>query len=308
MLANRLRRNLARLGPWARREGLEAWRLYDRDIPEYPWTIDRYGDRALVTEIESAASRRMTPPERAKEVDTVVLAAAEELGLSRDRIALRSRARHRSVERQAAGDPRHEFPVAEGDSRFLVNLDDYLDTGLFLDQRESRVRLRKRSAGARVLNLFSYTGAFTVAAARGGAARIVSVDLSATYLAWAERNLRLNAHDRAGHTFVREDVFAFLGTGSERFDLIVLDPPTVSRSARGRSFEVQSAHVELIRRSIARLEPPGTLFFSTNDRGFELGTSALKGLAIDDVTEATHGRDFREPAHRAWELRPHGST
>jgi 23S rRNA G2069 N7-methylase RlmK/C1962 C5-methylase RlmI len=303
MLANRLRRNLARLAAWAHREGLDAWRVYDRDIPEVPWTIDRYGERVLCTEVRTAVGARQSPADRDSEREQVAEAVVDLLGVSPDRIAWRTRERHRSVEREARGSTGHEFPVAERGLRFLVNLEDYLDTGLFLDHREARRQLGAQSSAATVLNLFCYTGAFTAYAARGGARRTVSVDLSQTYLSWAGRNLQLNGIAGPRHEFVRDDAFAYLSSGSESFDRIILDPPTVSRSARGRSFDVQSSHVELIRLALRRLAESGTLLFSTNDRRFQLDLAALAAVEVREISAETQSRDFREQAHRSWELR-----
>ena len=177
MLENRLRKNLARLGPWARRERITAWRLYDREIPEFPWMVDLYGDRALVSEYVTPRARRMSPEQREAERVQVCAAVCAVTGLSEERLSLRTRERHLSLERQAAGRPEHEFEVLEHGVTLRVNLEDYLDTGLFLDHRPARRRVGRESRGARVLNLFAYTGAFSVHAAAGGAASTTSVDL-----------------------------------------------------------------------------------------------------------------------------------
>jgi 23S rRNA G2069 N7-methylase RlmK/C1962 C5-methylase RlmI len=303
MLANRLRKNLARLGPWARREQLDAWRLYDRDIPEIPWAIDRYGGRALATEYVTPVGRRLDEAAREKERAEVIAATAEVLAIPPSAVALRTRERHRSVEREAQGSPAHEFLIQEGKARLLVNLDDYLDTGLFLDHREARKRVAGQASGKSLLNLFCYTGSFSVQAGLAGARRTVSVDLSAAYLAWTERNLRLNSLAPEAHATVRSDVFEYLAAATETFDLIVLDPPTVSRSARGKSFEIQRAHVDLIRRSMTRLTRGGALLFSTNDRSFQLEAGALQQFDCVEISEQTQGRDFRERLHRSWEIR-----
>lgn len=303
MLANRLRKNLARLGPWARRERLGAWRLYDRDIPEMPWCVDLYGDRALVSEFVSPVARRASPAEREAEQAGVVAAVRGVLDLPRDRVLLKSRERHLSTARQAEGDPAHEFPVEEHGHRFLVNLVDYLDTGLFLDHRSARRRVGELSRDKRVLNLFCYTGAFSVYAAAGGASCTESVDLSPTYLEWAGRNLRLNGLDPDRHRLVRGDVFDYLRASRETFDLVVLDPPTLSRSKKGRSFDLQQAHPELIELCVGRLAKDGLLLFSTNFRQFRLEEGKLPGCLVREVTRDTTPPDFREGLHRAFEIR-----
>lgn len=302
MLANRLRKNISRLGPWAKREGLEAWRVYDRDIPEFPWLIDLYGDHVLASEHMTPTGRRQTHTEREAEREAVRAAVHEVFATPPERFHLKTRERHLSLEREARGTESHEFAVGEGGHRFLVNLDDYLDTGLFLDHRAARARIGKAAENKRVLNLFCYTAAFSVYAATGGASTAVSVDLSATYLAWGERNFRLNGIDPAAHPLVRADVFDYLATARDTFDLIVLDPPTLSRSKKGRSFDVQDAHVDLVRRSYERLSPGGTLLFSTNYRRFALDDRALSALAPREITHETHPKDFRDEIHRAWEF------
>lgn len=304
MLGNRLRKNLARLGPWSKRERITAWRLYDRDIPEFPYTIDRYGPRALVMEYVTPVGRRLGEAERETELSSVVQAVCAVLQIGPEDVAVKRRERHVSTERQAAGRPEHEFEVEEHGLRFLVNLDDYLDTGLFLDHRVSRRKLGKEAAGKRVLNLFCYTGAFTVHAAAGGATASESVDLSTTYIAWAARNLALNGIDQKKHRLVRADVFDHLRQSRDRFDRIVLDPPTMSRSSNGRSFDLQKAHGELIGLCLDRLTPDGELWFSTNYRRFQLDSRALRGAHVREVTEETTPQDFREGLHRSFVIRP----
>lgn len=301
--AHRLTRNRARLGPWAAREGLEAYRLYDRDVPEVPWTVDRYGAHVLAEERITPVARRQSAEERAAEEAEVLRAIAEVTGVDAAHLHVRRRERHGAARRtETRGTAGHEFPVLERGHRFLVNLTDYGDTGLFLDHRETRRRVGERSRGRRVLNLFCYTGSFTVYAAMGGADSTVSVDLSQTYLAWAERNFAANGLALPRHERVRADVFDFLRRDRERYDLVVLDPPTLSRSQRGRSFDVQQAHVELINRSLERLAPGGTLLFSTNYRRFSLEETRLRAQRVREITRETVPRDFREGIHRCWEI------
>ncbi|MFM2153414.1 MAG: rRNA m(2)G2445 methyltransferase [Pseudomonadota bacterium] len=303
MFENRLRKNLARLGPWAKREQIDAYRLYDLDVPEFPYAVDCYADHVLVSEFVTPRARRQSDEERAHEHDAVVAEVLAVTGVEPEKVVFKQRVRHRAVERQAAGRASHEFAVREHGLTFLVNLDDYLDTGLFLDHRTARRRLGKAAAGKRVLNLFCYTGGFTVHAAAGGAQLTESVDLSATYLAWAERNLHANGLDGPAHRLVRADVFEHLRRSRDTFDLVVLDPPTTSRSKTGHGFEIQRAHPELIALALARLAPGGTLLFSTNDRRFALETARLPPCDIREVTDATTPQDFREGRHRAFEIR-----
>ena len=303
MLANRLKKNLARLGPWAKRERLEAYRLYDRDIPDIPWAVDLYGRHAVVSEYIRPVARRQDDRERDSERAGVIQAVVETLKLQPEHVHVKTRERHDSQAREAHGDASHEFALEEHGHQFLVNLDDYLDTGLFLDHRNARRMVGERCAGASVLNLFCYTGAFTVYAAKGGAVSSVSVDLSATYLGWAGRNLALNGIDPKQHALVRADVFEYLRKGKSLFDQIVLDPPTLSRSAKGKTFSMQGDHVELINLALSRLAPNGVLLFSTNYRQFQLREKDLAAREVREITEQTHPKDFREIIHRCWEMR-----
>ena len=203
--------------------------------------------------------------------------------------------------------------MAEGDCRFWVNFSDYLDTGLFLDQRLTRRMIQERSAGGRFLNLFAYTGAATVSAAIGGAASTTTVDMSRPYLDWAWRNLELNGFTTSNHELVRFDCLEWLderGGSQRRFDLIWLDPPTFSNSKRmDREFDVQRDHVDLIRQTARLLAPDGVLLFSTNYRRFKLDESGLVGLLAKDISAATLPQDFarRKRMHNVWEITSGGS-
>ena len=185
---------------------------------------------------------------------------------------------------EAIADVQERVVVEEGGLKFLVNFTDYLDTGLFLDHRATRARIRAASKGKRFLNLFCYTGVATVYAAAGGAASTTSIDMSRTYLDWAKRNLSINGIP-GEHRFVQEDCLAWLAAeDKERYDLIFLDPPTFSNSKRmDHEFDVQRDHVDLIRATLKRLAPGGLLLFSTNFRKFK-----LDGAALADLSRARH--------------------
>lgn len=197
--------------------------------------------------------------------------------------------------------------VQEGGLKFLVNFTDYLDTGLFLDHRPTRARIRQLAAGKRFLNLFCYTGAATVCAAAGGALGTTSVDLSRTYLDWARRNLEINGLRGDAHRLVQADCLAWLARDDgQRFDLVFLDPPTFSNSKRmEREFDVQRDHAALIRDTLRRVAPGGLLLFSTNFRRFRLDAGALAGFDVRDVTRQTIPRDFARDAriHHCYEIR-----
>ncbi len=315
MLANRLRKNRRKLKAWVARERLEAYRLYDADLPEYASAIDRYGAALHVQEYAPPPS---VDAKRADDRlhDTLVV-AAEVLGVNPDAVHLKVRRRQRGDAQYEREDQRSErFVIREGGLRFRVDLGDFLDTGLFLDHRPTRALLRERASGKRFLNLFCYTASATVYAAAGGARSTTSVDLSRTYLDWARDNLAENGFEASStpqgiHRLVHSDVLRWLGQAArrrERYDLIFCDPPTFSTSKRmERAFDVQRDHVELIEGCVRLLERGGALIFSCNRRGFRLDTDATStlGLKVDDISARSIPQDFaRNPKiHRCFEIR-----
>lgn len=282
---NRLQKNLARL----RRLKLPCFRVYDRDLPDVPLALDLYEDHlhAIVFEPRHGI-------EQAR-VDAWMTAATRVTGIAAPAVKRRGR----GDERDKLADTGARFIAREGGLRFWVNLTDYADTGLFLDHRVTRDLVRREAAGKRVLNLFAYTGAFSVYAAAGGAHSTVSVDLSPTYARWAEDNLALNGF--TGDVVVA-DALAWLAHTRERFDVIVLDPPTVSKSKRAEPFEIQRDHERVIASACARLTEGGVIFFSTNFQQFALGD--VKASFVDEITAKTVPPDFsrRPPIHRAWRI------
>lgn len=304
MFANRLSKNQRQLQRWASQERISCYRLYDRDLPEYAMAVDRYGDLIHVQEYQAPAS--VAPEKAAERFAAALELLPEALGVPPENVFSKVRRRQKGktqYQRQAAEGVFHE--VEEGGLRFLVNLTDYLDTGLFLDHRPVRAWLRERARGKRFLNLFCYTGTATVHAAAGGARSTTSIDLSATYLEWAQRNLDLNGFRTREHRLVRADCLEWLRSEKERYDLIFVDPPTFSNSKRMTGvFDVQRDHVTLIRLALARLAPGGTLIFSTNQRRFRLDDEQLRDLQIREFGPASVPFDFsRQPRiHRCWIL------
>jgi len=305
----RLAKRARHLGRWARRQGIEAYRIYDRDIPEIPLVIDRYGDFLHAAEYERPHDR--TAIEHDVWLDRMVEAAATELGVAVDRVFLKSRRRQRAGGQYEKVDDRQtRLWISEGDLRFEVNLSDYLDTGLFLDHRPTRALVRGEAAGRRLLNLFCYTGSFSVAAAAGAAATTTSLDLSNTYLDWTRQNLTANGFpDRRRHDIVRDDARAFLEhrprRGGEPFDLVVVDPPTYSRSAKvDNDWDVQRDHADLLELVAENLVAEGVVYFSTNFRRFKLDAERLAArYTMREISRQTIPEDFRNTRiHRAWRL------
>ncbi len=304
--ANRLRKNAKRLGKWARRNGIECYRLYDADLPDYAVAIDRYRDAVVVAEYAAPPEVDSTVAER--RLAEAVALVPEVLGVDPADVHVRVRKRQRgSAQYEPLARRGGSLEVAEGGLKFLVNLTDYLDTGLFLDHRITRSMIRDLAEGRRFANLFCYTGTATVYAAAGGAASTVSVDLSTTYLEWARRNLELNGFAGPDHTLVRADAGEWLaGQEPGSLDLVFCDPPTFSNSARMEgTFDVRRDQGRLLRAVRRVLADDGAALFSTNSRSFKLDEAALEGLfEVEDVTEATTPEDFlRRRPHRCWLLR-----
>lgn len=307
MAANRLAKNARRLRPWLAREETDAYRLYDADLPEYAFAVDVYGDWLLVQEYAPPPS--VDPAAAARRRRDFLAALRSLRPEAAGKILVKERRRHRRGEqyqRRTGSGPPVRLEVAEGPARFEVNLSDYLDTGLFLDHRALRRWLAREAAGRRFLNLFCYTATATVQAALGGAAESLSVDLSATYLAWAERNFARNGLDPRRHRLERADCLRWLPRCRERFDLILLDPPTFSNSkGMAATLDIQRDHLRLLEAVSRLLAPGGLLFFSTHCRGFRLDPEAAARFALEEVTEKTLPPDFarRPPIHRCWLLR-----
>jgi len=305
MLQNRLRKNARHRRKWARKESITCYRLYDRDIPEIPFTVDWYDGRLSVAEYERPGSPE--DDEHESWIHELLSGAGEALSVPNDRIFLKRRERQRGsrqYERVARESAR--FTVEEGGYEFIINLSDYLDTGLFLDHRQTRSLVAGEAEGTRFLNLFGYTGSFTVYAAGAGALSSVTVDLSNTYLEWTAENLHNNFLDTPKHQLVRMDVGEFLKEAdarSEQFDLIVVDPPTFSNSKKMDGvFDVHRDHDSLLHAVHRVTAPGGIVYFSTNARRFTLaGESPFH--VVKDITHQTVPPDFQQRRpHRAWRM------
>lgn len=294
MFYNRLQKVYRHLSKQAARQGVSCYRIYDHDLPEFPFLIEIFHDKLYVSEYKRR--HEMDEWEHGQWLESCKGVMREVLGVAPEHIyvKLRQRKASRQGQYQKLDEQKNEFAVAEGGLQFLVNLTDYLDTGLFLDHRITRGMVRDEARDKRVLNLFCYTGSFSVYAVAGGAAQVVSIDLSKTYLDWAERNVRLNFPDYAHHTVIHADVLAKLKelpAGS--FDLIVMDPPTFSNSKRMDGIlDIQRDHVQLISDCLHLLAPGGVLYFSTNFTKFKLETAQVAATQIKDITRATTPFDF----------------
>lgn len=303
MLANRLRKRGRHLERAARRVGVEAYRIYDADLPEYAAVIDRYGEQLHIAEYRAPAE--IPPPVAMRRLRELLLACREALGVPLSHMHLKERFPQSPREQYRASGADFELIVEEHGLRFLVDLDRYADTGLFLDHREVRRRIRSEAEGKRVLDLFCYTGTAAVAALVGGAAEVVAVDHSNTYLAWARRNLELNGVAGGRVRLVRADVREFLLRSRERFDLIHLDPPSFSNSKGGDDFDLAREWLDLLRATAARLAPGGAIFFSHHLRRFDPDLALLRaeGLLVEDWTARVRPFDFAAGgSHRCYRI------
>ncbi len=305
MFANRLRKNLKKLKKWAARENIDCYRLYDADLPEYAVAVDIYGDEVHLQEYR--APKEIDEHKAAERLREVQDALPLVLDISPDKIHLKVRQQQKGKQQYEKQSRRGILKeVQEGNCRFLVNLTDYLDTGLFLDHRPTRTLIQQLSDGTRFLNLFAYTGTATVHALMGGAITTTTVDMSKTYLAWAEKNIALNHFDPQDEELIQADCLAWLDMATEQYELIFLDPPTFSNSkGMDATFDVQRDHVELLQKTVRLLAPGGTLIFSNNLRKFQMERSALSELMIEDITAKTIPLDFaRHPRiHNCWLIR-----
>ena len=319
MFANRLTKNLKRLRAWAERSGVSCYRLYDADMPEYAFAIDLYRladtqeDWLYVQEYAAPAEIEREAVQRRRGEVLASLPGVTQVPAERTRV--RTRRRTPRGEQYGKQGERERFEVvAEAGLRFRVNFDDYLDTGLFLDHRLTRARLGSAARGGTFLNLFAYTGTATVYAAAGGARASISVDLSRTYLEWAQQNLALNALAGPAHGFVQGDCREWLAEAAgraARFDLIFLDPPTFSNSKRMDGvLDVARDHLQLIDACVRLLAPGGLLVFSTNAQRFKLAAELSERHSVLDISAATLPEDFaRNPRiHRCYEIRAPAST
>ncbi|KER01909.1 bifunctional 23S rRNA (guanine(2069)-N(7))-methyltransferase RlmK/23S rRNA (guanine(2445)-N(2))-methyltransferase RlmL [Photorhabdus temperata] len=308
--ANRLRKNEKKFTKWAKQQGIDCYRLYDADLPEYNVAVDRYADKVVIQEY--APPKSVDANKARQRLFDVISATMQVLGLSSNQLVLKTRQRQKGKSQyEKIAEKQEFFLVNEYGAKFWVNLADYLDTGLFLDHRIARKMLGEMSEGKDFLNLFAYTGSATVHTGLGGARSTTTVDMSRTYLEWAERNLQANGLSGRQHRLIQADCLAWLAQTHEQFDLIFIDPPTFSNSKRMEdTFDVQRDHIMLMKQLKRLLRRGGTLMFSNNKRGFKMDFSELEkiGLVAEEITSKTQSQDFarNRQIHNCWLLRHAG--
>lgn len=306
MIKNRLEKNFRKLKPWAQRHQIEAFRLYDRDIPEYPFIVDVYNDHYLIYD--------KSDPIKDKDKNHLphVAEALKKIFKCDDsKIVIKKRERQEGLKQyEKLSDQKETLIVRESQALLKVNLHDYLDTGLFLDHRPMRQKIFKSATDKKFLNLFCYTGSVSVFAALGGA-RTTSVDMSQTYLRWAQDNFELNNLDLGQHSFINADVLEWLYKNqnenqfNKNFDLIFLDPPTFSNSKKMEdTFEVERDQDFLVDSCMKMLSTEGTLYFSNNKRKFKVSESILSKYNVRDISEESIPQDFHDnKIHNCFEIK-----
>lgn len=295
MFRNRLTKVYKHLGKQARRMGVACYRIYDHDLPEFPLCIEFYNDKLYVAEYKRRHG--MSEEEHDAWMEKTLTVVSALLSVNKENIFLKLRQRKpgRLGQYQRVDVAQNEFVATENNLQFIINLSDFLDTGLFLDHRLTRQMVREKSQDKKVLNLFAYTGSFSVYAAAGGASEVVTADLSNTYLKWAERNMALNEFtDPEKYKFVQTDVMQYLKTmPSDYYDIIVMDPPTFSNSKRMDGIlDIQRDHVSMINDCMRALKKDGILYFSTNARTFVLDEQSIQASLLKNITKATTPFDF----------------
>ncbi|WP_078085562.1 bifunctional 23S rRNA (guanine(2069)-N(7))-methyltransferase RlmK/23S rRNA (guanine(2445)-N(2))-methyltransferase RlmL [Microbulbifer mangrovi] len=317
MVANRLQKNLRNTGKWARKNGISCYRLYDADLPEYAAAIDIYEsvEGQTYAHIQEYRAPANIPEQKARaRLSELVRATRHVLELPGRNVSIKERRRHSHKDSgsqyQKRGEAAQSFWVDEYGAQLEINLWDYLDTGLFLDHRPVRQYLKQIAAGKKLLNLFCYTATATVQAALGGSSESTSVDLSKTYQAWAQRNYRQNGLDPNRHQLIEADCLQWLEAAQQNrrghYDVIFLDPPTFSNSAKMRGvLDVQRDHADLIRQCMALLRPGGTLLFSNNLRSFKMDGEVQEEFAVENLSSRLLDKDFqRNPKiHNVWEIK-----
>lgn len=307
---NRLRKNFRHLSKWARRENVSCFRVYDLDMPEFPLSVEYYEGRVHLSEY--VRKHTLSAAEYEDWRLGCIAACCRVFVCEASVVFFKQRERQQEGSQyEKQSDASVRFTVSENGLRFMVNLSDYLDTGLFLDHRNTRKMVMEYCHGKRFLNLFAYTGSFTVYAAAGGCKNSLTIDLSNTYLTSAQENLRLNGQDKLCHRLLRADVLEYLASPPDNslFDVIVLDPPTFSKSKRMKStLDTQRDHVWLINQTLRLLSPNGILFFSTNYSRFQIDLKGIMRASVEEITHRTIPVDFRDKKiHRCFLIRHLGT-
>lgn len=303
-LSNRIRKNIKAIKSYVKKNNLTCYRLFDWDMPEYPLCIDKYENKIHVAEYKT--KHPLNDHDYQIWMNESLEAIKEVFNIGDELLFVKRRERQKGdTQYEKVADTKQFDMVHENGLNFLVNMNDYLDTGLFLDHRLTRLMAMKEAQGKKVLNLFAYTGSFSVYTLAGGASHVTTVDLSNTYLNWAKENFKVNGFDPEKHQFIKTDVKEWIKNDPEElFDLVILDPPTVSRSKMSKSkFDIQPDHPELIHHVLKHMNKGGILYFSTNFRDFQFQSKRIQASSIQDISLETIPDDFRnKKIHYCWKI------
>jgi 23S rRNA (cytosine1962-C5)-methyltransferase len=313
MFKNRVVKNYSFLKKWANRENITAFRVYDKDIPQYPFAVDLYSGAIVLYQYERSKNQKDLSEEFEAadklQLEEVILTIKDLFQIDESNIFLKVRKKQKGLSQYERETEKGITKIVnEGEMKFIVNLSDYLDCGLFLDHRKTRQIVKKQVSGNHVLNLFAYTGSVSIAAALGNAKSVTTVDMSNTYLNWAESNFKLNNISLEKHEFIRADIMEWLpkmSTKSKKYDFIFIDPPSFSNSKKMLdSFDVQKDYVTILKHCEKMLSKNGKILFSCNLRSFKFANELFtEKFVIEDITKKTLPQDFRnEKIHHAWIL------
>ena len=304
-LKNRLQKNLKKLKTYLDKNQLESYRIYNKDIPEYPYLIDIYKDKAVIYE-QGKKLNEDDEPKRIQHQKDIELCLSEVFKIPAENQFFKIRQKQKGTQQYTplTQESTDYFLINEPPFKFWINLERYLDTGLFLDHRPLRQYLLSNSKDKKILNLFSYTCSLSVASAMGGAT-LTSIDMSRTYLDWGMENFKANNLELNRHKFIQADVLKELPLIFEagvRFDAIVLDPPSFSNSKRMEDdLDIERDHPIIIRDCMRLLKEDGELYFSTNKRKFELHHIIKSTYEVKEISQWTIPQDFHHTAiHRAF--------
>ncbi len=307
VFSNRLQKMNKHFGKWARRQGITCFRVYDCDVPQFPFTVDKYENYLYVNEYKT--SYPMTTEDYTAWLETCLQCVADVFEVPLKNVFLKLRVQQKGIQQyEKEGAELQQHAVTEHGLKFIINLSDYLDTGLFLDHRNTRKMVFDTAKDKRVLNLFAYTGSFSVYAAAAGASKITTIDLSNTYLDWAKANFKLNKlHITNKYEFVQADVKAWLAVppANAMYDIIILDPPTFSNSKRMDDvLDIQRDYDTLLKQCLTILAPQGVIYFSTNFRKFVMDEGAVYRSTVKNITHLSIPDDFKDKKiHRCYEIR-----
>ncbi len=283
--------------------GTNSYRVYNKNILSLAITVDIYGSNIYILDYREGPEAKIPSSEEIIDTASRMLYVKMEHVFYKNRKTRKGLSQHKKLDNSG-----NLTEVKENGLGFLVNLHDYIDTGLFIDHRRTREIVRDSAGDKRVLNLFAYTASFSVYAAAGGAKSIDTVDLSANYNRWGEQNFELNGLVSEEYSFHSSDTADFLVDARnklKRYDIIIVDPPTFSNSRKMEGiFDIQRDYISLIKACLDLLDKDGYIIFSTNYTKFNFDPSRFKNIQLENITNTTIDEDFskKNKPHRCWKI------